>query len=251
MSKLHLTFYISTGAKNALYTLRINRLVGTHEYPIAIDDYVKTLGKNLDECVEKAREHVESVRERFDGKNAEVYFDPNPDQEIFDRRGKLSVKETQWILKIEEGVFPFGKHQGTKIEDAPDGYILFFADKLGNEKKAVMGALASACLGVALDRGLIAKREAKREEIRQEQAKSEWIGEVGERREFEGQVYQVFYNKDYDFYITKIKVGEDIITYIGKKIAEKDEAIKIKATIKRHDLYKEIKTTVVNRPKIM
>jgi len=258
-TKIIQTFYISTGAKNAMYTLRCRRdVVGSPNLsPYTPDYYLKTLAADEDRAVEKAREHFEAFVERVGGNREDCTFnfEPYADNEVYQRRGKLSVADTKAIEEIEAGVFPFGKHKGEAIADAPEGYVLFFADKLATDMEArpVSLALYAACAGVALERGLIAKRDAARAERRSLDEQSEFVGTVGERREFTGTVVTQFYkgNDEGGYWINKVRCGNDLVCYVGKQFSERDCTITFKATIKKHSEYQGIKSTQVNRPVIL
>lgn len=162
--------------------------------------------------------------------------------------------QTVALEKIEAGLFPFGKHKDTPIADAPDSYVLYFADK-HTEADVVVQALAAVCMGVAMERDLIAKREAARQERAELDAQSQHVGTIGERILFEGEVVSAFYREadaySGGFWITKVRCGGNLITYIGNMLAERGETIKFKATVKKHDEYKGALSTVVNRPKII
>jgi len=249
------TYYISSGAKNAMFTLRCFR-TGAVATMFDPDFYLCNLAIDEDRAIEKATAHVEALRERIgENEGFKIMFDPYPSRELNKRRGKLSVRDTHSLNMIEDGVFPFGKHAGTKFVDAPDSYILYFADKSKEDQDFIMGALGAACMGVALEKGLIAKRDAVRAERAVVDALSKHIGTVGERREFEGEVVVCFekHNPQYmgggSYFINKIRCGDDIVSYIGSKgLGKVGEVIKFKATIKKHDVYQGINTTLVNRP---
>ncbi|ATI15691.1 hypothetical protein [Bordetella phage vB_BbrM_PHB04] len=254
------TYYVSTGRKNAMYTLRCRRdVVG--QAPVLRDYmpdfYLCNLAATEDKAVEKAREYMEAMRIRIgESDGFKIEFDEYPDHEAFKRRGKLSVRDTRSMQLIEAGVFPFGKHRGELIAEAPDSYVLFFADKTRDADEPVMAALAAACMGVALEKGLIAKRDARRAEQAAQDAKSNFVGAVGERRDFEGELFVCFEKKIRygseeftDYWVNKVRIGDDIVTYLGgKPLGERGAIIKFRATIKKHNEYQGVKTTIVNRP---
>lgn len=259
MSTPHLVIdiYVGTGAKNAMYTLRTSRSMSGNNHHSYTDSYIRNLAATEELADQKAFEYFEVVKSRFaDQKDVTVLYSGVCEQ-ADKRRGKLSIQDTRAIETVETGVFPFGKHKDTKIADAPDGYILWLADMQKNieELRPVMAALASIASGIAVERGLYAKREAARAEQHEKELKSTFVGAVGERREFEGEVMQVFAKKYDDdqiaYYVNRILIGDDIIVYAGNKLGEKGDKLKIKATIKGHNEYKGVKTTQVNRPKVL
>ena len=86
---------------------------------------------------------------------------------------------------------------------------------------------------------------------------SEYIGQIGERRDFVCKLIGTFtYNSNYGFfsdanYIYKFKDdnGDIIVWYTTSIIDTDNEEYRFKATIKEHSEYRGEKQTVVNRPK--
>lgn len=260
-TKIIQTFYISTGRKQGFYTLRYRRdVVGSpHLSPYTPDNHICTLAATEEKAVEKAQAYFDAFVERVGGSTEErvLVFEPYADHDVIARRGVLSVSDTLAMEAIEAGILPFGKHKGVRFEDAPESYLLYFADKLhsDDEAKPVSAALYAACAGAALELGYIAKRDAARAERAALDALSTHIGAVGERRNFSGVVVTQFFKKNFEdsppddgYYINKIRVGADLVVYVGNKLGEKDAPVEFKATIKAHDEYKGVKTTKVNRP---
>lgn len=260
MTKVVTEFYISTGKLNAMFTLRrVRTAVG-----LAFDNdhYICNLaGANNEEgAIAKARDYFERMFDRMGGNTEEhsIFFNDCPEVMPRARRGKLSVRDTAALEQIEAGRFPFGKHAGKLIADGEDGYVLYWSDQAAkaDPSNVVIQALAAACTGVALERDLIAKRQAARDERAELDAKSVHVGEVGQRIEFEGEVVSKFYQEhEYEasYYIMKIRCGGNLISYIGNGAlieAERGDTVKFKATIKGHSEYKGVKETKVNRPKV-
>jgi len=251
------TYYISTGKKNALYTLRCRRdMAGQASFMADFmpDFYVCTLAADEERAAEKATTYVDAMRERIgQTDDFKIVLDADADREVYKRRGNLSVRDTWNLDRIEAGYFPFGKHSGTPIAEAPESYVLFFADKTREQQDNVIyAALAAACMGVALEKGWIAKRDAVRAERNAVDLKSNYIGKVGERRDFTGEVITSFEKTDYErgsYWINKIRVGDDIVCYIGgKSFGKPGDVVTFRATIKRHSEYQGVRSTQVNRP---
>jgi len=248
------TYYVSTGRKNAMFTLRCHRddskgILG----PFAPDFYICNLSADEETAAYKATMYFNAMRERMgeDRDDFQMHLDAWGGG-IYERRGKLSVRDSQAMDRIEEGYVPFGKHSGKRIEDCESGYLLWLADKAGTFEGVPMNALAMAAQGVALEKGYIAVREAKREERANADALSVHVGTVGERIAFEGEIV-TSYEKTCEglslYVINKVRCGGNLVTYIGSKSMGKvGEIVKFKATIKKHDEYKGVKSTVVNRP---
>lgn len=238
--------FISTGDLSAMYTL----WTGRHGNGFSSYNYIRNLAAkgNEEEAERKALEYIRALSERI-GEN--VVFHGFDEEAMNKRRGKLSVQKTRWLEQIESGIFPFGKNVGNKIEDAEDSYILYFADKHKSED-VITAALANACLGVAIERDLINKRNEKRDLEREENLKSDFIGDIGKRVDIEGEIVLSYIKaaSDYSsgYTITKIKQGFNLITYFGKSLGNKGDKIKLSARIKDHNVWDGIKSTVITYP---
>lgn len=252
------TYYIQTGAKNAIYTLRCRRdsdqvFLGD----FTPDFYLCNLSADEETASYKATLYVNAMRERMPDRNDfRIFFDADAGGK-YQRRGKLSVRDTQAMERLEAGFVPFGKHAGKTIADLDMGYLLWLSDKAGSFDSVPMNAMGMIAQGIALERGYIAIREAKREERANQDALSCHLGTVGQRREFEGEIITSF-AKHYDgadspiaYWINKVRCGADLVTWIGgKSIGTVGAVVKFKATIVGHDDYKGVKSTKVNRPTV-
>jgi hypothetical protein len=252
-TKVTQQFYISTGRLNVFYTLRSTRH-GSHDVGYVWDNYVCTLSTDEDKAIEKVREYVAAFRERVgETDDFKVVLNELPETDVRHRRGKLSARDTDALEMLEAGRFPFGKHAGENIADAPDGYLLYFADKAKEEARPVFAAMCTACLGVALEKGLIARREEKRAERAAQDALSQHVGTVGARLVVEGEIVTV-YHKDGDdyspgYWITKVRdPAGNLFTYIGNELAPKGARVRFRATVKSHDTREGVRSTRVMRP---
>lgn len=257
MTKVTATYFISSGRKNAMYTLRVERRGG--EY--TSDNYICNLSTDPDKAEEKAREYYDRMVDRLNKSDTlEMVFQGFADFDLFERRGKLSVYDTEKLEMVEQGIMPFGKHKGKVIADLPMYTILWWADQVAGENNGdVFQAVCSYCMGVALDKGYIAKREEIRKERDEINAKSNFIGEPKQRLEMKGVVEQVIslgftqvsYYTEVEKFLTKIRVGDDVVVYFGNNIAEKGDEITFKATVKEHSEYNGVKQTTVQRVKVL
>lgn len=253
--KLTVLVYCVTGAKNAMYTIRTQRVIPNFNM-VCNDHYVCNVAATEEKAEEKALAYCARMQERMGDGVVVEYI--GIDDGIIKRRGKMSAADTIAIEKVEDGIFPWGKHKDTKIADAPDGYIIWLADQMKDATlKPVMAAMAAIAYNIAIERGLFAAREARKAEREEMEAKSNFVGTIGERRVFEGELVSVFgvrydpADRDIAYYVNKIKVGDDLIVYVGNGLGERGDMLKIKATIKAHSEYKGMKTTKVNRPKVL
>lgn len=85
-----------------------------------------------------------------------------------------------------------------------------------------------------------------------EVATSNWIGEKGQRRDFE---LTVTFTTSFETQFGTLHVhnmtdaaGNVVVYKGGRRIAARGETIKVKATIKEHGTYKDVKQTVIARP---
>lgn len=248
-NKMYIHVFLSTGDLQAMFTLRTARIVNG----FYLESYVKNLSTDFDKAEALAKAYAEGLQSRIGGPTCSVAFVGAEIDEIFKRRGKLSVRDTQAIEEIEAGRVPFGKHRGTKIEELPDGYILWLTDQLQKDDLGpVFFTLASVASGIAESRDLLAKREIRREERRQEEAKSTHFGEIGKRYEEDVEVLYKNEKKEdgyFLFFKYTIKIGDKILTHNGKTDLPVGKC-RIKFTVKFH--YEtdgaKVKKTYINRP---
>lgn len=252
------TYYISTGRKNAMYTLRCRRDAVGQSASAAVympDFYVANLAATEEKAIEKAQAFVDAFRERIgENENLKIQFVPYAEREAYKRRGKLSVWDTQKIETIESGVIPFGKYAERRFDEVPDSYILYWIDQSKNEiDSPVIGALIAMCQGIAAEKGLIEKRDAARESRRIADLKSNHVGKVGQRQEFTGILEYVgapnFGAMGRVWHLNKVRCGDDVLVYFGSPLGTQGETITFRATIAEHCERDGIKTTKISRPR--
>ena len=258
MSDIRFYAYISTGKLSAMFTLWTGRECNDMAVnAILRDNYICNLAAvgGDEEAQRKALDYCERMSER---RGVNIEFRGFYDEPQNGRKGKLSVRDTAALEQIEQrAVFPFGKHAGTLIADGPDSYVLYWADQMGKEGTGIVAeVLAARCMGVAMERDLIAERDAQRAERAELDAKSQYVGAVGERLVIEGEVIGAFFkdngcgyaDQPEGYWITKVRSGENLLTYMGNKLAERGERVRFRATVKAHNEYQGVKSTKVNRP---
>lgn len=257
-------FYITTGRKNGFYTLRTQNLfpaahtLSGFEIP---DNHVCTLAASEESAIEKASAYVEAYRSRVpETEYFKIQFDPCIDREVTIRRGNLSVQDSLLLDELESGIMPFGKHKGKAIVDLPASSILWYADQSSKEQRPVMSAICDFCAGIAAEKGYLAQREQDRAKEMETFGLSKHVGDLKSRLTFSGKLIRVYQAGDYfngaeyvpPYFIQTFHCGDDLIVYKGgKQLCEKNEILTFKATVKAHDEWKGVKTTVVNRPKIL
>ena len=151
------------------------------------------------------------------------------------------------------------------IAEMPMFTVLWWADqsKEDNKNSPVFDAVCAYCMGVALEKDYIAKREEIREQWEQERqeriSKANHIGEIKQRLEMTGTVEkvislgytQVSYYTSVERFMTKINVDGNVVVYFGNNIANEGDEITFKATVKEHGEYKDVKQTIVQRVKVL
>lgn len=249
-------YYISTGAKNAMFTLRRVVQSAGEGFFYESDNYICNLSTDIENANYKASLYAAEMNLR----GVAGVFLQDFDISVYKRKGKLSVKDTQSLEMIEAGLFPFGKHYGSSIESAPVGYIMYWAEMNVSNDSVVTSALKSACLAVAFDKGYIALKEQAIKDRETKNALSKLIGAVGDKIEFSAVIETVITSEvSYSYYSTTtnyfhvMRTDEgNVVVYSGSKcLGEKGETVKVKATVKEHSEYKGTKTTKILRPKLV
>lgn len=110
-------------------------------------------------------------------------------------------------------------------------------------------AQAAAVVRIATENA--AQRDERMAARRAADLKSQHIGTVGERREFEITCYKTLeFNGRFGVtYLNICKQGDDVVIYKGSNAFKQGEVIRVKATIKAHDEREGIKQTIISRPK--
>lgn len=161
------TAYISTGDKCKLFTLRVSRFIQTHDaqgYPMTIhrDYYVRNLGNNYDEAVEKVTAFAQAA--------GMAYELDAPELGVI-KHGEPPVWALEQLDMIAAGQMPFGKYKGEMIEELANtkkglGYLEYMVSVLPEESKQGKDA-ASVALRAAIVDGCAAQlAEAQAERAR-------------------------------------------------------------------------------------
>lgn len=260
-------FYISTGGNNIMYTLRrITVLKDGRES----DSYVKNLSTESDKAIIHATEYYSKFESVIKGVFPVLLDDQiktNPLLEWGD--GKLTASDMYKIKSLLNGVILFGKHHGKRIQDIPNDYLCWVCgsckkNSLDGKQNKVSELFANIALAELIDRGFIKtyhQLENYLSEVKEKKHKlemlSDHIGEVKERIELtELTIVYCKYEWDHIYnqkrYFFKLKQDNNVLTYSGTiDLGDEKSKINIKATIKDHKLYNEIKTTVISRPIVL
>lgn len=110
------TYFISSGRKNAMYTLRVERRGGGY----TSDNYICNLSTDPEKAEAKASEYFDRVSARLTETDTfKMVFQGFADFDLFERRGKLSVFDTEKLELLEKGIMPIGKRKGEVIAEMP------------------------------------------------------------------------------------------------------------------------------------
>jgi hypothetical protein len=243
-----LTVYISSGAKNAMYTLRVMR-AGEGFF---LDNYICNLSTTSETAETKARDYFDRVSQG----HPDWIFQGFADFDL-SAWGAPSPWERAGLQLVAQDLFPFGKNKGASILDADDGYLLWWAEQvIGSDTNKPAAALIDRCKGIALDRNLYAKREAKNEAReaawQAKVATSRHIGTLDTRQRFTATITrQHLYENDFgDGCITTMEDADgQVLVYFGWSLTgDVGDVVSFDARIKRHSDYKGLAQTIVNRP---
>lgn len=252
MARAYMEVFVSTGRKNAMFTLRTARIHSGDGFFFTREAYIKNLSTDAEKAEELAMEYTKEMAARIGGPDFEVYYVGMETEEIFKRRGKLSVMDTKAIEDLENGFVPFGKHKGTKLVDLPDTYILWLTDSLKSQEDMKPGffAFCTVASGIANERGLMAIREQKRAERDEQEAKSNHFGIEGKRYTEEVEIVYANYDNESGYFNYYIRLGDDILFHNGRTELPKGK-VKLTFTVKFHNLTRKgVKKTYINRPKV-
>ncbi len=99
----------------------------------------------------------------------------------------------------------------------------------------------------------IADRPRRRAEAAAKRAASSWLGTVGERVTLELEVaFTTSFKTQYGtMHVHSMRdAAGNVVIYKGGRIADRGQRIRVKGTVKEHGIYKELKQTIISRPKV-
>lgn len=175
---------------------------------------------------------------------------------------KSSLNSNHDIDLLELDLMPYGAHKGEPVEGVGSAYLSSCITQVSKTPQADAKKLAACALGVLALRGDLTEEDVCTFFLRNALAKkemnksSEFIGTVKDRLEFnaiiEFEKSEMNDHRGRMQYFYKLRFGNDSMLYSGStKLASKGGIVRFKATVKEHHLFKGIKTTVVERPRII
>lgn len=254
-------YYISSGEKTKMYTLRENYLERHQGYIIERDFYVRNLSTDPDKALQVARDlgyevdskpdfTLEEIRRNKSEAEAKRY----EEYRIAEQRER-ELRENQQIDMIKAGLFPFGKYRSLGFEQAPESYIQYWLKTDIEETNTVARSLVNA---LEFNFPWILER------IERSSGNGEYFGEIKQRyQNLKGEIvgvagFENFYGWQ-NVYNILLETGE-LAVYMGSAfIAYYDDErnddvfgkvgdiITFAGTVKDHNEYKEVKQTKLAR----
>lgn len=254
-------FYIFRHINCPFYTLRVH----TEADGKTCDTYVKNLASTKAESIKLARLYVKSYS-AIAGDLFKVEFISSTNILLYDNPIEELLKPYQkdQLTLISSGCIPFGALQDSLIIDAPSDYLIWCCENAPlNPNNILLKNLASAALAVLIERGEIKSNidlekysRTKKENRIEKEKSSKYYGMLKQRLELTASIVvsqskfdEVYQTRKY-FY--KMLSDDNIIIYSGTTpLGETGDSVKLKATIKKHDLYRGCKTTHISCPKLI
>lgn len=243
--------YISSGAKNAMYTLRV--FVQFAGGP-ARDNYICNLARDPEVAEEKA---LAMFLELF-ADDQDAVFDPTNEFNLnpYGQSWK-TIREQKLMEMVEDDKFPYGKYTNQPFDQVDDGYALWWSKKeITDQTDTVTAAIITRMRGIAAERKVLEKMAKKRAEIEAKKAASKHVGEVGKRSEMILTLHAIRYLDGIygtvDLHIMEDQDGNAVRWFANTNSGmEKGRTYKVMATVKKHDEYDGCKQTMVNRVKVI
>lgn len=250
------SWYIATGQKGALFTLRKkgvwhvcpgqSQSWDNYEYNLHTDD--------LSVAYDKAKKIIAKDDPTYSGS-----IQVEAMASGFERGAKATHK------------INFGKYQGTLLTDIPTDYLVWISrnceKKLGKKRMAYIKSLPNYIEEIERIEADLKRREeekeARQKKLEEDKALSSWIGEQGEKIELEN--CEIVFSNDFDnqfgqsvlviakhgnnkvkFFSTAKNAWQILRNFREDKVVN----VTLKGTIKNHDEYKDEKSTMLNRVKV-
>ena len=257
------TLYIGVGREGCFFTMRQTYLAEINvnkriRYEIRHYHHFN-LSQNPDDAYSKALEYaaksgmrLTTTRESLEDELNEIKR-ANAD-EMLKREQYAKQQKEDWEAQRKEeiqrnldvinaGFFPFGKFTGIAFEKADRGYVQWLMNKVNDfEENSLMRIISEK-----LNKDYIELKAS-------EYLKDVFLGEEGQRLEIEVEIVKTFtFVSTFGplYIVTMVTPDKICIVSKGSFSAKIGEKLKIKATIKNHNIYKEQAQTIVNRVKIL
>lgn len=282
-------YYISSGSKNRMYTLRVSyqeicHVANGDSYPVIRDYYCCNLSTDFDKAYAKAKERFNHDKDWLKNQNLDIeyvlvdqkdvptlddiYRRNQEEMEIARKLAEETAKKAEQEREEREqaycanltenivcGLWPFGAFSGQPFEAADDSYIHYFIDlKLDKDEDGFYGKRHAVMVSL--------KNKLKSlfpHLVNLPKANDKFYGEIKKRENFNLTLVAEFSFESYAFsYCGQIIFVQKFVKDTGELIVYKGSApidcrlgksVKVKATIKGHEDYKGENQTLINRPK--
>lgn len=237
-------YYISSGKKNKLYTLR--RVVtgpGFHE-----DGYIRSLGNKPDEAYKRAQDYISLC-----GRDLPLY-DDGPELAAWSADGT----EGNAAEFVQTQIMPFGKYAGIHVSKIPVDYKAYI---LSNEPRNAIGeAVHNSFKDDPAVMEYVAAREdfqkAREEQRKRSAERSQFYGAVGNRYDIEvTKIFEKWFDGYYGMNCVVIMHDDqdNVFKYFGSAPPEMEDDARylISATVKKHEEYQGVKQTQLQRIRII
>lgn len=217
------------------------------------------LGINTTKAKKEASQIHKAITALLDPALAEITLDPAI-QTPKTTDVHLSALGTSDL--IESGFMPYGAHENLAINTISTAYLSSCIKQLTkttqqSAKRIASQALASLALRGELNQedvcSFVLSNASAKKEMNQI---SQFVGAVKQRIELIAVIEfvkeEMNNHRGRMQYFYKLRAGANSIMYSGSSKLESDKGlVKFKATVKEHHLFKGIRTTVVERPKLI
>jgi len=222
---------------------------------ITRDQYIRNLSIDKDRAIEKAKLFLDESD--ILQSDADTLADLNEirrreseevQREREEREAQYEAERNAYantlVDMVVSGFMPFGMHKGENIKLLPPSYALYWLNTEADDGDIVVDALKKA-FAIAFPQLLNLP-----------ESNGEYIGNVKERMTFDATCIAVFGFEGFYGWTTIKKfvasTGESL-TYMGGGNCPGDigETVKIKGTIKKHEIYNDEASTYIMRPALV
>lgn len=255
----YIDFYIAKEDKSTHHTLRAILTEGDSVH----DVFVKVLSFDPAKSIKKANSYIESFTNVSGG-----FFEVSMAGRIKELSQNsylsdlLMPYQNDQLRVINTGYVPFGAFKDSLISDLKTDYLTWCCKSSAKKPNDILlKNLSSAAIAVMVEKGGIKSADELKELMTIDQNKkpekennSSYFGMLKQRLELNASIIlsQSKFDELYQTrkYFYKMLAGDDVIIYSGATyLGETGQNIRLKATVKKHDLFRGTKTTHISCPK--
>ena len=258
------TYYISTGEKTAMYTLRVQYMgIDGWGHPAIMDDYICNLSTDADKALSKATAYVEQNAEGQGVKFTGFSLDEikrraagvaKAEQEAADaarweeEENRRVAREAAGLQLVTQGKFPFGKYREELFEVAPKSYVKYIAENFVAEEGDKVVEMLLVELKRLYPEAFVEMPKPNGKHV------DAWAEK--EKVEFKATVIAAFGYEGYYGWVDVTKFVKDsgeLIVHSGTRNfdIEEGDIVVMKGTVKAFDEYDDENQTLIIRPKLL